>query len=252
MIDTHIHLYSEKYDHDRGEVIRRAQDAGVKYFLNPAIDSSYTEAMLKLQAEYPDCIRIMSGVHPTSVKENYTGELAHAEALLEKHSCIAVGEIGMDLYWDTSRLAEQKDAFRVQLRWAKQLDLPVSIHTRDAFDEVFSILEEEQDGRLRGVMHCFTGTHEQARQGIRLGLHLGIGGVVTFKNGRIDRFLPDIDPEYLVLETDGPYLAPTPYRGKRNEPAYLNLIVEKLAAIYGIPAREIIRITSENAGKIFF
>jgi TatD DNase family protein len=251
LIDTHIHLYDKKYDSDRKEVIQRALNNGVKYFLNPAIDSSYTEAQLNLYRQYPDVIRIMSGVHPVSIKDNYREELDKAGKILETHSCVAIGEIGIDLYWDTTYIRQQKEAFREQLRWAKTLGLPVSIHSREAFDEIFTILESEQDGRIHGVMHCFTGTFEQAHKSISLGLHLGIGGVVTFKNGKIDRFLADIDPTYLVLETDGPYLAPAPHRGKRNEPGYLSIISRKLAEIYSLNPDEIARITTDNAKRIF-
>ena len=175
LIDTHIHLYDKQYDSDRIEVIERARNNGVEFLLNPAIDSSYTEAQLDLEKQFPDIIKIMSGVHPVSIKENYRAELDKAEKILEKHTCIAIGEIGIDLYWDTSYAKQQKEAFREQLKWAKTLNLPVSIHSREAFDEIITILESEQDGRLRGVMHCFTGNFEQAKRSIALGLHLGIG-----------------------------------------------------------------------------
>ena len=251
LIDTHIHLYDRAFSDDLGRVIARARAAGIEHFLTPDIDATYTPAMLALKEKYPDSVHIMSGLHPTSVEGNYTKALDHVEKIADTHDCVAIGEIGIDLYWDTSRRREQIDAFRIQLRMAKERQLPVSIHCRDAFDEVLKTVEQEQDGSLQGVLHCFTGTREQAKACIDLGLYLGIGGVATFKNGKIDRFLNEIEPSHILLETDAPYLAPTPYRGKRNEPAYLKLVAEKLSGIYSLPVEEIARITTSNARQLF-
>jgi hydrolase, tatD family len=249
--DTHTHLYSEQFVGDRKAMIERALAAGVTRFFLPAIDSSYTEAMLTLWKQYPENMFLMSGLHPCSVKENYREELAHVEALMEQYKCYAIGEIGIDLYWDTTFLKEQQEAFLTQIRLAKRHHLPIVIHCRNAFDEVFEVLEEERDASLFGIFHCFTGTEEQAHRAIGYGLHLGIGGVVTFKNGKIDTFLKSIPLEHIVMETDSPYLAPVPYRGKRNESAYIVEVMKKLSDIYELSEAEVARITTENSEKIF-
>lgn len=249
--DTHIHLYSEDFQEDRDEVIEKALKKGISRFFIPAIDSEYTYGMYELEKTYPDNMFLMTGLHPTHVKDNYKEELAHVEEELKKRKFVAIGEIGIDLYWDKSTLAIQQDAFRYQIRLAKQYDLPIVIHCRDAFDEVFEVLEQEKDEKLFGIFHCFTGTLEQARQALSYNMKLGIGGVVTFKNGKIDKFLNEIPLEEIVLETDGPYLAPTPYRGKRNEPEYLIKVAEKLSEIYERPLEEIAGITTENSKYIF-
>ena len=193
----------------------------------------------------------MNGLHPCSVKENYQEELAHVENLMQSHFFCAIGEIGIDLYWDKTFLKEQQEAFQRQIQLAKKHQLPIVIHCREAFDEVFEVLETEKSDDLFGIFHCFTGTEAQAQRAIGYGLHLGIGGVVTFKNGKIDQFLKNIDLQHIVLETDSPYLAPVPYRGKRNESAYIVKVVEKLSDIYALPESEIIRLTDENATNIF-
>lgn len=249
--DTHIHLYSEDFQEDRDEVIEKALKRGITRFFIPAIDSEYTRGMYELEKAYPDNMFLMTGLHPTHVKENYKEELAHVEEELKKRNFLAIGEIGIDLYWDKSTLAIQQEAFRHQIRLAKQYDLPIVIHCRDAFDEVFGILEEEKDEKLFGIFHCFTGTLEQAKQALSYNMKLGIGGVATFKNGKIDKFLNEIPLEKVVLETDGPYLAPAPYRGKRNEPVYLIKVAEKLSEIYERPLEEIAAITTENSKYIF-
>lgn len=249
--DTHTHLYSEAFDDDRAEMIERAIAQNVKRFFIPAIDSSYTQAMLKLKSDYPDHIFLMAGLHPTSVKENYKDELQHVEQLLTEHYYYAIGEIGIDLYWDKSTLAIQQKAFKHQIQLAKQHGLPIVIHCREAFDEVFEVLEEEKDEKLFGIFHCFTGTLEQAHQAISYNMKLGIGGVATFKNGKIDQFLNQIDLKHIVLETDSPYLAPKPFRGKRNESAYVVKVLEKLAEIYSISEEKIANITTENSKAIF-
>lgn len=250
--DTHTHLYSESFDEDQAEMIQRAIDAGVTRFFIPAIDSAYTERMYALEKAHPDTVYLMMGLHPTHVKENYKEELAHIEAQFATRDFYAVGEIGIDLYWDKSTLAIQQDAFTRQIQLAKKYKKPIVIHCREAFDEVFEILESEKGDDLFGIFHCFTGTKEQAEKAISYNMKLGIGGVATFKNGKIDQFLAEIPLEHIVLETDAPYLSPVPYRGKRNESSYLVLVAEKLATIYQKPLDEIAAITSKNADNIFF
>lgn len=251
LTDTHCHLYVEAFDEDREEVIARAMAQGVSRFFIPAIDSGYTQAMVDLKSAFPGQVFLMAGLHPTHVKENYEEELKHVKALLAKGDYCAVGEIGIDLYWDKTRLREQQQAFRTQIRWAKEYGLPIVIHCRESFDEIFEILEEEQGDDLHGIFHCFTGSLEQAHRAIGYNMKLGIGGVVTFKNGKIDQFLEQIDIKNIVLETDSPYLAPVPFRGKRNESSYLLYIVEKLATIYNKTPEEIARITTENSKAVF-
>ena len=250
--DTHTHLYSESFDEDQDIMIQRAIDAGVDRFFIPAIDSEYTERMYALEKAYPDHMFLMMGLHPTHVKENYKEELAHVEAQFASRDFYAVGEIGIDLYWDKSTLGIQQDAFREQIKLAKKYKKPIVIHCREAFNEVFEVLESEKGDDLYGIFHCFTGTKEQAEQAISYNMKLGIGGVATFKNGKIDQFLDQIPLQHIVIETDAPYLSPVPYRGKRNESSYLVLVAEKLATIYKKPLDEIAMITSQNADKVFF
>ncbi len=249
--DTHTHLYSEAFDEDRNKMMERAIDLGVMRFFIPAIDSTYTKAMLQLEEDYPNHVFLMMGLHPTSVKANYKEELKHVEEQLSKRPFVAIGEIGIDLYWDTSTLSIQQDAFRHQIQLAKQYKLPIVIHCREAFDEIFQILEEEKDDNLFGIFHCFTGTIEQALQAISYNMKLGIGGVVTFKNGKIDQFLNQIDLKHIVLETDAPYLSPTPYRGKRNESSYIIKVLDKLSDIYNMSQEKIAEITTANSKAIF-
>lgn len=249
--DTHTHLYSEEFDLDRDQMIQRAIDAGVSRFFIPAIDSTCTQSMYDLEKNHPDHVFLMMGLHPTYVKDNYLEELQHVENELAKRKFYAVGEIGIDLYWDKTHLKEQQIAFRKQIQLAKQYKLPIVIHCREAFDEVFQILEEEKSPELFGIFHCFTGTYDQALLAISYNMKLGIGGVVTFKNGKIDQFLSQIELKHLVLETDSPYLAPIPFRGKRNESSYLISVVDKLAQIYSLPANEIAAITTENSKAVF-
>lgn len=251
LTDTHTHLYSEAFNEDRKRMMERAQQAGVERFFIPAIDSSYTQAMYELEREYSDRVFLMMGLHPTSVKEDYKKELEHVVAQFNQRSFYAVGEIGIDLYWDTSTLEIQKEAFRFQIRLAKEKGLPIVIHCRDAFDEIFDVLEGEKGENLYGIFHCFTGTLEQARRAIDFNMKLGIGGVVTFKNGKIDQFLHEIDLKHIVLETDAPYLAPVPYRGKRNESSYIGLVAEKVASIYGVSLEEVAKQTTENSKEVF-
>jgi TatD DNase family protein len=249
--DTHTHLYSNEFDIDRNEMIQRAIDAGVSRFFIPAIDSTFTNAMYDLEKAYPENVFLMMGLHPTHVKDNYLEELQHVEKELAIRKFYAVGEIGIDLYWDKTHLPQQQEAFRKQIKLAKHYKLPIVIHCREAFDEIFEILEEEKSVDLFGIFHCFTGTYEQALQAISYNMKLGIGGVVTFKNGKIDQFLNQIDLKHIVLETDSPYLAPIPYRGKRNESSYIMNVAAKLATIYNLSQDEIARITTENSKVVF-
>ncbi len=249
--DTHTHLYSDAFDEDRKEMMQRAFEAGVKRLFLPAIDSEFTNAMLQMEKDYPEQVFLMAGLHPTHVKENYKVELGLIEVQLKTRKFVAIGEIGMDLYWDKTLINEQKEAFKTQVQLAKKYKLPIVIHCREAFDEVFEVMESEKGADLFGVFHCFTGTLEQAKLAISYNMKLGIGGVVTFKNGKIDQFLNQIEIKHIVLETDAPYLAPTPFRGKRNESSYLLNVAKKIADIYEIPLSEIARITTENSKVVF-
>jgi len=249
--DTHTHLYSNEFDEDRNEMMQRAIDAGVSRFFIPAIDATFTQAMYDLEKSYPANVFLMMGLHPTHVKENYLEELQFVENELSKRNFFAIGEIGIDLYWDKTHLPQQQDAFKKQIQLAKKYKLPIVIHCREAFDEIFEILETEKSPDLFGIFHCFSGTYEQALRAISYNMKLGIGGVVTFKNGKIDQFLNQIDLKHIVLETDSPYLAPVPYRGKRNESSYLLNVVRKLSEIYNLSQEEIALITTENSKAIF-
>lgn len=251
LTDTHTHLYSEEFSEDRDLMIQRALSVGVKRFFVPAIDSSYVDSMYELEKTYPKNIFLMCGLHPTYIKENYLEELALVEKQLEERKFYAIGEIGIDLYWDKTFLKAQQESFRHQIGLAKKYKLPIVIHCRDAFDEVFEILEEQKSDDLFGIFHCFTGSFQQAQQAISLNMKLGIGGVVTFKNGKIDRYINQIDLKHIVLETDSPYLAPVPYRGKRNESAYIVNVAQKLAELYGKSVEEIAEITTKNAKDVF-
>lgn len=252
MIDTHTHLYSEQFEEDRDIIIKRAADAGVKKFFLPAIDSATHENMLQLEQQYPETVFSMMGLHPCSVKpETWEDELQIVKNHLDQRHFCAVGEIGIDLYWDKSTLDIQVKAFEQQIDWAIEKNRPIVIHTRESFDEVFDVLDRKKHPKLRGIFHCFSGDLQQAQRAVDLGFILGIGGVVTFKNGKIDQFLHEIPLEKIVLETDSPYLAPVPHRGKRNESSYLGLVAGKLVNIYNKDFKEIDRITTENAERIF-
>ena len=251
LTDTHTHLYSEAFDMDRDQMIERALKAGISRFYLPAIDSSYTESMYALERKYPNHVFLMTGLHPTHVKHDFKVELAHVKENLEQRKFVAIGEIGIDLYWDKTSLKQQQEAFCLQIQLAKQYKLPIVIHCRDAFEEVFEILEAEKSDDLFGIFHCFTGTLAQAYRAISCNMKLGIGGVVTFKNGKIDQFLSKIDLSHIVLETDAPYLSPVPHRGKRNESAYLLNVLDKVAGIYGMDKQDIAEITTNNALDIF-
>lgn len=253
LIDTHTHLYAAQFDEDQKAMMQRAFEAGVKSFFLPNIDSESVEPMLKLEAEYPGQCFAMMGLHPCSVKENYKTELEVVKKWLDRRAFSAVGEIGLDLYWDKTFVEEQKDAFRIQIEWAKSLGIPIVIHTRDAIGLAIEIVEEHKDERLEGIFHCFSGNLAEALRIIDLGFYLGIGGVLTFKNGGLDKVIAeqDISLDHLVLETDAPYLSPTPKRGKRNESAYLRLVAEKLALVKGVSYEEISQRTTENARHLF-
>ena len=251
IIDTHTHLYLNQFKDDIDKVIQRSIDKGINKFIFPAIDSTHFDDMHDLKNKYPGSIYLMSGLHPTDVKENFKQELEFVVNSLKSHSYVAIGEIGIDLYWDKTYLKQQQEAFTFQIRLAIKHDLPIVIHCREAFDEIFEILDKENCSKLRGVFHCFTGTLEQANRAILLGFKLGIGGVVTFKNGGIDKFLSQIDLKHIVLETDSPYLAPVPFRGKRNESSYIIYVIDKLSEIYGLPIKEIASVTTKNAEKVF-
>ena len=249
--DTHTNLYSEQFGEDQKAMIQRAKNAGVSRFFIPAIDSTYFEKMFQLEKDFPKDIFLMMGLHPTHVNENYLEELAHVKNWIDKRHFYAIGEIGIDLYWDTTFLHQQQEAFKTQIQWAKEKKIPIVIHCREAFDEIFEVLESEKSEDLSGIFHCFTGTKEQAEKAIYFNMKLGIGGVVTFKNGKIDQFLHEIDLKHIVLETDSPYLAPVPFRGKRNESAHITHVIDKLATIYGLTFDEIVAITTQNSKDVF-
>jgi len=251
LIDTHAHLYVEQFDKDRSEVLERAKKNGVNRVYLPNIDSSSIKAMLDLERKFPDRCFAMMGLHPCSVKDDYEEELAVVKQWLDKRSFAAVGEIGIDLYWDTSFFEQQKDAFLRQIEWAKELDLPIVIHSREATDVIIELLQGVNDDKLRGIFHCFTGAVEQARAITDMGFLLGIGGVLTFKNSGLDKTIAEVDLSHLVLETDAPYLAPVPFRGKRNESSYILHIAEKLAKIKKEDMENIARITTQNALDLF-
>lgn len=250
-IDTHAHLYVKQFDEDRKEMLERARSQQITRFYLPNIDSTSIDAMLELEAAYPEDCFAMMGVHPCSIKADYKEELKIAENWLKKRPFVAVGEIGIDLYWDKTFVKEQQEAFRIQINWARELGIPFVIHSRDSLDMTIDIVGAEQDGNLKGIFHCFGGTVEQARKIIDLGFYMGIGGVLTFKKSGLDMTLKTIDLDYLVLETDAPYLSPTPFRGKRNESAYIRQIADKLASVKEIPLEKVAGVTTANALEIF-
>ncbi len=252
LIDTHSHIYTEEFDEDRSEVVKAALSAGVKRVLLPNVDASSIERMHNTESEFPDVCMAMMGVHPTSIKEDYQKELDIVKHWLDKRSYIAIGEIGVDLYWDKTFKSEQMEAFEQQIIWAKELDLPIVIHCRDAFPEVFEVVEKQLDDKLRGVFHSFTGNEAEAKRIEEYGSFLmGINGVVTFKNTHLREALKDVSLNKLVMETDAPYLAPVPYRGKRNEPAYMQKVAQTLSEVFSMPTEHIIAQTSENASHMF-
>jgi TatD DNase family protein len=251
-IDTHTHLYHQRFDDDRVEMVNRALDSGVERLYLPNIDADSIDSMGAMVKQWPNVCFQMMGLHPCSVEKDSQAVLQRMRELLDSGNYIAVGEIGIDLYWDKSLLTEQQDAFRLQVRWAKELGLPIVIHCRESFQEVFAIVAEENAEELTGVFHCFTGTPQEAEMVKSLGgFYLGIGGVVTFKNGGLAESLPEIGLAHCVLETDSPFLAPVPNRGKRNESSYVPLIAEKVAEVLGVSVEEVGRVTSSNANQLF-
>ncbi len=251
LVDTHAHLYLNKFDEDREETMQRAAANGVNRIYLPNIDRQSIDSMLKMERTYPETCFPMMGLHPCSVKENYLEELEIVENWLKKRPFIAVGEIGLDLYWDKTFFSQQKEAFKMQMNWAKDLDIPIVIHSRESTKEVIEILKEEKTDKLRGIFHCFGGNVEEARQIIDLGFLLGIGGVLTYKKSGLDQTLTEIDLKHIVLETDAPFLSPVPYRGKRNESSYILNIAERLATIKNKSVEEVAEITTKNANTVF-
>tara|TARA_Y100000813_G_scaffold196073_1_gene178882 strand:- start:1075 stop:1842 length:768 start_codon:yes stop_codon:yes gene_type:complete len=250
-IDSHTHLFSSQFDNDRHQVVQKAIDQGVDKMLLPNINSKTLEAMHQLCQDFPQHCYPMMGLHPCDVKDDYEEELKIIKSHLDKGKYVAIGEIGIDLYWDKGTLDIQKKAFRQQLKWAKEYDLPVAIHIRNSFDTIFEVLEEVNDQNLRGVFHCFTGSKEQGQKAIEMGFMLGIGGVVTFKNSGLDKVLKELPLDKLLLETDSPYLAPTPYRGQRNESSFITIVAQKLAEIYEVNLEEVAIKTTQNAKTLF-
>lgn len=252
LIDTHTHLFAEQFDEDRHRVIQSALDAGVSKMLLPNIDLDSIEAMHQLEQDFPDNCFAMMGLHPCSVTEKWEDELTVIKKHLFSRKYCAVGEIGMDLYWDKTTLGFQQKAFAQQIEWAKELKIPIVIHVRDAFQETFEIVDQLNDDNLTGVFHCFTGTLDQAEHILNYrGFKLGMGGVLTFKNSGLDKVVSDIDLKHLVLETDSPYLAPTPNRGKRNETSFLTYVASKLAEVKDVSIETVASITSKNAQELF-
>ena len=251
LIDTHAHVYANAFQDDLEAIIQNSLDNNVHKIYMPNIDMATLPTMLAIAQQYPKMCFPMIGIHPCDIKQDYKEQLYQMERWLTKQPFVAVGEIGIDLYHDTTYQAAQKKAFITQIGWAKTHSLPIVIHCRNAFKEVLEVLEQHQDGKLRGILHCFSGTLSEAKKLIELGFYLGIGGIVTMKNSGLDRVVEDIDLKHIVLETDSPYLAPHPYRGKRNEPGYLLYIAEKIATIKNVPLAAVAKITTANAEKVF-
>lgn len=251
LIDTHSHIYTEDFNSDIDEVVQNAYNNNVKKIVLPNIDSGTIKRLIDLSNMYPHICYPLMGLHPTSVSADYKEELKAVEYWLDKHKFYGIGEIGIDLYWENKYISEQKDAFRHQIKLAKSNQLPIVIHLRNSFNEVCEIVKEEQDGTLKGVFHCFTGDEVEARKIIDLGFLLGIGGVFTFKNSNLSEVVEKIDLKHLVLETDSPYLAPVPKRGRRNESSYLVFVAQKLAELYQIPVGKLAGITTSNARNLF-
>ena len=251
MIDTHTHLYLDHFKDDIDDVIQRALSVGVEKFYLPSISSKYNESMHDLESKFPDRVFCMIGLHPCYVDNKFEQEIEFVKERIKSHKYIAIGEIGIDLFHEKKYFNQQIIAFEEQIKLALEYDLPIVIHSRESFDEIFEVLKKYKSDKLRGIFHCFTGNEDQARKIIDLNFFLGIGGVVTFKNGKISEFLSSIPLNRIVLETDSPYLAPVPYRGKRNESSYLSIIASKLSEIYNLDVSEISRITQQNSNEIF-
>lgn len=251
IIETHAHIYSGQFSEDRDRMILQAFEEGIDQILMPNVDVDSIDKMLEVEAAYPQKCIAMMGLHPCSVKADFEKQLTVMEEWLDKRDFIAIGEIGMDLHWDLEFVEEQKEAFKIQVQWAKNRQLPIAIHARKANQELLEILEKEGTDDLNGVFHCFSGTIEEGQRVKDLGFYLGIGGVVTFKNGGLDKVIKELGFENIVLETDCPYLAPVPYRGKRNEVAYIQQVAEKIAHIFELSYEEVVDETTENAKKLF-
>ena len=251
IVDSHTHIYLPEFAEDRKEMIQRALDAGVIKMYMPNIDSESIDLLTRLEEDYEGICLPMMGLHPCSVQENYKKELTTIEKRLAKGNYFAVGEIGLDYYWDKTQIDIQKESFKLQIKWAKELNLPIVIHSRDSTQDCIELVKEAKDEKLNGIFHCFGGSVEEANQIIELGFYLGIGGVLTYKKSGLDETLKAIDLEHLILETDAPYLTPVPFRGKRNEPAYLTYIVQRLAEVKEVSVEEVCRITTENAERVF-
>ncbi|AGA76378.1 TatD family hydrolase [Echinicola vietnamensis] len=250
-IDTHAHIYSKKYDNDRDEVIERCKANGVNRIYMPNVDVESIDAMLEAEQRYPEMCIPMMGLHPCDVDKDFEKQLYVMEDWLSKRPFVAIGEIGTDLYWDKDSFELQKEALKIQVDWAKQKKLPIVLHCRESIDETIAIIGEMNDENLTGIFHCFTGSVEQAKEIIEMGFLLGIGGVSTFKNGGMDKVLPEIGLEQLVLETDGPYLAPVPHRGKRNSPEYIPIIAERVGDLTASTLEKVSEVTNANANKVF-
>jgi len=251
LIDTHSHIYADDFKSEIENIISRSKECGIDKILLPNIDSKSTPQLHNLVDNYPETCIPMMGLHPTSVKENYMEELQLCERWLSKRKYIAIGEIGIDLYWDKTFLKQQQDAFEIQINWARELDLPIIIHSRESFNEIFEILDNHPIKKYKGVFHSFTGNQEQAKHAIDLGFYLGVNGIVTFKNAGLDKTISKIPIQNIVIETDSPYLAPAPHRGKRNESSFLIHIAQKLSEIYNISIEDIAKATSHNAKTLF-
>ena len=251
IIDTHAHVYLEDFDEDAHLIIERAQEENIQQILLPNIDMSSVERLLSLCEAHPTLYKPMIGLHPCYVKKDYEAQLERLCEYLDREDIVAIGEIGIDLYWDKTFEKEQIEAYRTQIQWSKEKNLPFVIHSRESLDLTISIVEEMQDGSLKGVFHCFNGTEEQAKRIMDLGFYMGIGGVVTFKNAGVDKTVAKLPMSSLVVETDAPYLSPTPYRGSRNEPSYVSKVVDKIAEIQELDRIEVCRITTENAMRLF-
>lgn len=249
--DSHAHIYLKEFDGDRKDIISRCAENGVDKIYMPNIDHTSIDNMLEVEAKFPEHCMAMMGLHPCSVKNDFEKELYIIENWLSKRNFSAIGEMGTDLYWDKTYWEQQKEAFVMQVGWAKQYDLPIVIHCRESIDETIALVEEHHDDKLRGVFHCFTGDVEQAKRISKLGFYFGLGGVSTFKNGGLDKVIPELDIETVLLETDSPYLAPVPHRGKRNEPSYIPIIAERVAKLKNISMSELQMITSTNAQNLF-
>lgn len=250
-VDTHAHIYSEEFKGDRDDMIARAMEAGVASMFMPNVDHTSIDGMLELELKYPASCFPMMGLHPCSVKKDFNKELYIVESWLARRKFVAIGEMGTDLYWDKTFWGQQQEAFHIQAGWAKQYGLPIVIHCRESIDETIDMVEKLQDGKLKGIFHCFSGSVAQARRITSLGFHLGLGGVSTFKNSGMDQVIPELDLDNIVLETDSPYLAPVPWRGKRNEPSYIPVIADRIRTLKKVTMEELKAITCRNARRVF-